>query len=280
MPLEDGFCDIIRKARRGQGFSIGELAQASGLPPGDVTVLERGGRPPTAREIEALAAALRLRAEPLLRIVLDRWMPAPPRAVPPVETVLGDINGYAVKGYVVYDAGEAVFVDTAYNESAMLAVLERKHVHLTAVCLTHGHADHAGGLDVILQHHRVPVYLGRADTPLLGWSPPGEVMKPAEEGQAVPVGRLTLRILETPGHTPGGLCYRIEGAGQEVCFVGDTLFAGSIGGSNPPSLYPAHLDSVRTRVLTLPPDTTLLPGHGPATTVHEERAHNPFAGPV
>lgn len=277
MPLEDDFCDIIKKARRGQGLSEGDLARASGLAAGDVTVLERGGRLPTKQEIEALAAALHLRVEPLLTIVLERWMPAPPQAAGPVETVMGDINGYAVKGYVVYNSGEAVFVDTAYNAEAMLAVLERKHLQLKAVCLTHGHADHAGGLDVILQHHRVPVYLGRGDKPLLGWIPPADLMKPAEDGRTVTVGRLTLRLIETPGHTPGGICYRVEGAGHDVCFVGDTLFAGSIGGSNPASLYRTHLESVRRRVLALPPDATLLPGHGPATTVREERAHNPFA---
>jgi len=277
MPLEDDFCDIIKKARRGHGLSEGDLARASGLSAGDVTLLERNGRLPTRNEIEALAAALHLRTGPLMQIVLDRWMPAPPRAAGPVETVMGDINGYAVKGYVVYDAGEAVFVDTAYNEEAMMEVLDRKHLTLKAVCLTHGHSDHAGGLDVILQHHRVPVYLGCGDRPQLGWIPPAELMKPSEDGQAVTVGRLTVRFVLTPGHTPGGICYKVEGAGHDACFVGDTLFAGSIGGSNPASLYQAHLESIRTRVLTLPLDTTLLPGHGPATTVREELAHNPFA---
>lgn len=277
MPLEDDFCDIIKKARRGHRLSEGDLAQASGLSAGDVTILERGGRLPAKGEIEALAAALHLRTAPLMHIVLDRWMPEPPRAAGPVETVMGDINGYAVKGYVVYDSGEALFVDTAYNEEAMLEVLERKNLTLKAVCLTHGHSDHAGGLDVILQHHRVPVYLGIGDRPMLGWIPPGELMMSTTDGQTVAVGRLTMRFVVTPGHTPGGICYRVEGAGHDACFVGDTLFAGSIGGSNPASLYQTHLQSVRTRVLTLPPDTTLLPGHGPATTVREELAHNPFA---
>jgi glyoxylase-like metal-dependent hydrolase (beta-lactamase superfamily II) len=277
MPLEDDFCDIIKKARRGRGLSMGDLAQASGLSAGDVTILERGGRLPTKGEIEALAAALHLRTAPLMHIVLDRWMPAPPRAAGPVETVMGDINGYAVKGYVVYDSGEALFVDTAYNEEAMLEVLERKNLTLKAVCLTHGHSDHAGGLDVILQHHRVPVYLGMGDRPMLGWIPPGELMMSTTDGQTVAVGRLTMRFVVTPGHTPGGICYKVEGAGHDACFVGDTLFAGSIGGSNPASLYQTHLQSVRTRVLTLPLDTTLLPGHGPATTVREELTHNPFA---
>jgi glyoxylase-like metal-dependent hydrolase (beta-lactamase superfamily II) len=276
MPLEDDFCDIIKKARRGRNLSAGDLAQASGLPAGDITILERGGRLPVKHEIDSLAAALQLRALPLAQIVLDRWMPAPPRAAGPIETVMGDINGYAVKGYVVYDAGEAVFVDTAYNEEAMQAVLDRKGLTLKAICLTHGHSDHAGGLDVMLQQHRVPVYLGKGDKPLLGWIPPADLMKSTEDGQTVTVGRLTMRFIATPGHTPGGICYKVEGAGHDLCFVGDTLFAGSIGGSNPVTLYQTHLDSVRTRVLTLPPDTILLPGHGPATTVREERAHNPF----
>jgi hydroxyacylglutathione hydrolase len=277
MPLEDDFCDIIKKARRGHGLSVGDLAQASGLSAGDVTILERGGRLPVKHEIEALAAALQLRTASLMQIVLDRWMPEPPRAAGPIETVMGDINGYAVKGYVVYDSGEAVFVDTAYNEEAMMEVLGRKSLRLKAVCLTHGHSDHAGGLDVILQTHRVPVHLGRGDKPLLGWIPPADVMRPTEDGQTVTVGRLTIRFVATPGHTPGGICYKVEGAGHDACFVGDTLFAGSIGGSNPVSLYQSHLESVRTRVLTLPPDAMLLPGHGPATTVREERMHNPFA---
>jgi glyoxylase-like metal-dependent hydrolase (beta-lactamase superfamily II) len=278
MSLEDDFCDIIKKARCGQGLSLAEVARASGLPAGEVAMLERGGRKPTAHEVEVLAMALGLRTEPLLESVLGCWRPAPPPMEAAVETVVGDLNGYAVNGYVVYDAGEAVFVDTAGLGEAMLAALKRLGLRLKAICLTHGHADHAGGLAVVLQHHRVPVYLGWADKPLLGWIPTAGVLTPAEEGQALAVGRLLLHMIKTPGHTLGGTCYRLQGADHEVCFVGDTLFAGSIGWSNPASLYPVHLETVRTRLLTLPAHTLLLPGHGPATTVREERAHNPFAG--
>ena len=82
--------------------------------------------------------------------------------------------------------------------------------------------------------------------------------------------------VRTPGHTPGGICYRARTQHHEICFVGDTLFAGWVGRANPFSLYPAHLDSVRNRVLQLPKDTILFPGHGPNTTVGEELEHNPF----
>ena len=78
------------------------------------------------------------------------------------------------------------------------------------------------------------------------------------------------------GHTPGGICYKVQSQDQALCFVGDTLFAGSVGGSNPLSLYEEHLASVRRRVLQLDQDTVLLPGHGPPTTVNEERVTNPF----
>jgi glyoxylase-like metal-dependent hydrolase (beta-lactamase superfamily II) len=276
MALEDEFCDIVKKARMGQGLSVTDLAGATGLAAGDITVLERAGRQPTRQEVEALASALKLRAEPLAQIALEGWKPAQPASLDGVETIMGDIGGYAVKGYVLHDEGTALFIDTAYNAEAMLEVLERKQLRLAGVCLTHGHHDHAGGLDVILQHWRVPVYLGREDAALLGWRPPKELLMPPEDGRTIPVGRLSVCCMTTPGHTPGGICYRVEQGRQAVCFVGDTLFAGSIGRANPFSLYPTHLESVRRRVLALPEPTMLLPGHGPATTVREERAHNPF----
>ncbi len=278
MPLEDDFCDIVKKARTGQGLDVASVARMTGLPPGDITVLERGGRAPTRPEVEALARALRLRAEPLARIV-EGWVPASVQeTMGCLETVHGSIGGYAVKGYVLHDSGKALFIDTAYHAEAMLEVLDRRKLTLVGVCLTHGHADHAGGLDVILQHWRVPVYLGKDDQALLDWRPPRELLAKTDDGLVIQVGGLKVRCLTTPGHTPGGICYRTAQDHREICFVGDTLFAGSIGRANPLSLYPVHLDSVRRRVVMLPKETLLLPGHGPATTVSEELEHNPFVG--
>ncbi|MDE3119774.1 MAG: MBL fold metallo-hydrolase, partial [Nitrospirota bacterium] len=109
------------------------------------------------------------------------------------------------------------------------------------------------------------------------WKPPQKLMAPCEDGRTIAVGGLTVTCATTPGHTPGGICYRVQGGERDICFVGDTLFAGSIGRANPATLYPAHLASVRKRVLTQPAPVVLLPGHGPATTVGEELVHNPFA---
>jgi len=277
MPLEDEFVDIIKKARTGQGFSVGDVARMTELPSGNVTGLERGVCPPDRTEVLALAEALGLRPGPLEQIAIEKWEPL---AQPPttwVETIQGSINGYGVQGYVVHDGGEAVLIDTAYNAPAMIEFLSTHRLRLMGICLTHGHADHADGIDRILKFRDVPVYLGAEDVDLLSWRPPAAQLKAPEHGQTITVGRLTIHCLSTPGHTPGGICYRVDAELQRLCFVGDTLFAGSVGRSNPSMLYQTHLRSVRTRVLGLSPEYRLLPGHGPATTVREELDHNPFA---
>lgn len=276
MPLEDELSDIIKKARTGQQRSVADVARAGGLPEADVAGLERGQAPQSREQVQAVARALGLRADPLVQVA-EGWMPqAMTSTFPHIETVLGSIGGYEVKGYIVHDRGEAVIVDTAYNAGTMLERLAARNLRLRAICLTHGHSDHAEGIEAILKTHAVPVYLGSDDLDLLDWRPAPELLHIPKQDGTLQVGGLMLRFMPTPGHTPGGICYRLEQDGSPVCFVGDTLFAGSIGRSNPAGLYQTHLQSVREQVLTLAPDTVLFPGHGPATTVGEELLHNPF----
>ncbi len=277
MSLEDDFCDIIKKARMGQAWSVADVVRMTGLPGGELTVLERGARPPDRTEVQALAKALGLRPGPLEQIAIEKWGPVAQQPLGWMETIQGSISGYGVQGYVVHDGGEAVLIDTAYNAPAMIECLSAHRLKLVGICLTHGHADHADGIEQILKHRDVPVYLGSEDVDLLSWQPSRTQLKAPEHGQTISVGRLSVHCLATPGHTPGGVCYRVDADSQRICFVGDTLFAGSIGRSNPSTLYRAHLQSVRTQVIGLSPEYRLLPGHGPATTVREELDHNPFA---
>lgn len=276
MPLEDDLCDIIKKARTGLKLSVGDVARVTGLPGADIAALERGDQLRDRAELRALAAALGLRLAPLEQMVLDKWLPHPLPLMPGIETVEGDVHGYAVKGYIVHDAGEAVLIDTAYNAEMMIEIIEARRFRLLAICLTHGHSDHAEGILQILHRWPVPVYLGTEDLTLLHVKPPQKHLMAPEHGRTIRIGRLELHCLMTPGHTPGGVCYRVDMPWSRVCFVGDTLFAGSIGRSSPAQLYETHLESVRSRVLALPSDSVLLPGHGPGTTVHEELDHNPF----
>ena len=280
MPLEDEFVDIIKKARTGQGLSVGDVAQKVALSSGNITALERGARPPDRREVQDLAEALGLRPGPLEQVAVERWEPVAQQPLAWVETIQGSISGYGVQGYVVHDDGEAVLIDTAYNAPAMIEFLSQRRLRLLGICLTHGHADHADGIEQIVKFREAPVYLGSDDVDLLSWRPPSAQLKAPKHGQTITVGRLSVQCLATPGHTPGGICYRVEADSQRICFVGDTLFAGSIGRSNPSTLYRTHLQSVRAHVLKLPPEYRLLPGHGPATTVREELDHNPFAADV
>ena len=276
MTLEDEFCDILKKARTGQGLSVGDVSRMVGLPSADISGLERGEQIRDRAAVQALAEALGLRATPLAQIALDKWEPMAQTQPEWIQTVQGSIGGYGVHGYIVHDQGEAVVIDTAYNATAMIEALDKHKLRLVGICLTHGHADHAEGIDRLLDHREVPVYLGEEDIELLAWRPRAELLVAPMDGQTIRVGNRAIHCLATPGHTPGGICYRVDDRTQPVCFVGDTLFAGSIGRSNPSNLYRTHLKSVNHRVLALGPDFRLLPGHGPGTTVAEEQDHNPF----
>ena len=276
MPLEDDLCDIMKKARTGLKLSVGDVARLTGLPGADITALERGDQLRDRTELRAISTALGLRLAALEQIALEKWVPKTLPVMPGIETVLGEISGYGVKGYIVHDSGEAVLVDTAYNADMMLEILEARRLRLVGICLTHGHADHAEGIHQIVSRWPVPIYLGTEDVTLLHWKPSEQQRATPHAGRIIQVGRLAITCLTTPGHTPGGVCYRLEMPWGPVAFVGDTLFAGSIGRSNPPGLYATHLESVRRDVLTLPGDCLLLPGHGPGTTVREELDHNPF----
>ncbi|GJL56157.1 MAG: hypothetical protein NPIRA02_32890 [Nitrospirales bacterium] len=283
MCLEDDFCDIIKKSRHGQDLSLAVVAQHSHLSRNDLEALEKGVRLPNTDEINALSQVLSLRAQPLTSIVIDGWTPhAAPHWISQdglVTTVLGDIGGYEVKGYLLSDlmTRESLMIDTGYNAKHMLETLHVHQLNLKGICLTHGHTDHAGGLDTILERWPVPVYIGKDDLDLLPWKPSRALLTFPHNKQKISIGSRTIECLATPGHTPGGLCFHLNNNRQSLCFVGDTLFAGSIGRSNPCSLYPDHLASVRNIVRSLENDTVLLPGHGPSTTVQEEQQYNPFA---
>ena len=159
MPLEDDLCDIMKKARTGLKLSVGDVARLTGLPGADITALERGDQLRDRTELRAISTALGLRLAALEQIALEKWVPKTLPLMPGIETVLGEISGYGVKGYIVHDSGEAVLVDTAYNADMMLEILEARRLRLVGICLTHGHADHAEGIHQIVSRWPVPIYL-------------------------------------------------------------------------------------------------------------------------
>lgn len=185
------------------------------------------------------------------------------------------VGFYKVNCYVVR-AGEglAAVVDPGDDAERILALLEREGLRAACVLLTHAHWDHVGAVADVAGAHGAPVMLHRADLPMLEeWSPrPVEPARFLDHGDTVEVGDLRCDVLHTPGHTPGSVCYRWDGG----LFSGDTLFAGAVGRWDFPGGSREDLmRSLRERVLTLPDDLAVYPGHGPATSIGRERRDNP-----
>jgi glyoxylase-like metal-dependent hydrolase (beta-lactamase superfamily II) len=202
--------------------------------------------------------------------------------------VLTLTNGvFAENCYILVDrdAGEAVIVDPGEEADLFLRRIATERVTLKALWLTHAHLDHVLGVTQIVEATRVPVYLHPADRPLydgvqeqgamfgLSASNPPPPDLGLAEGMRLALGGLAFDVLHVPGHTPGHVAF----VGQGVAVVGDALFAGSIGRTDlPGGDTETLLTSLREKLLTLPDETVVYPGHGPATTIGRERRSNPF----
>jgi glyoxylase-like metal-dependent hydrolase (beta-lactamase superfamily II) len=187
-------------------------------------------------------------------------------------------------------SGEAMVVDPGDNIPQILALLARHKLTLKQIVVTHGHIDHVGGALQLKRATGAPILLNQNDLPLLkmmdmqaawlGIAPP-EVAPPdesAEEGMLAGITSHPARVLHTPGHTQGSICLYFEP--EHLLLAGDTLFAGSIGRTDLPGGDSRQiLRSLHDRLLSLPDATKVIPGHGPQTTIGEERATNPFLQP-
>jgi glyoxylase-like metal-dependent hydrolase (beta-lactamase superfamily II) len=187
-------------------------------------------------------------------------------------------------------SGEAMVVDPGDNIPHILAFLADHKLTLKQIVVTHAHIDHIGGAARLKKATGAPILLNQNDLPQLeimdqqaawiGVQPP-EIVQPdfsAEEGMIVGVAGHSAQVLCTPGHTQGSICLHF--APENLLLAGDTLFAGSIGRTDlPGGDSKLILRSLHDRLLTLPDETQVIPGHGPGTTIGEERQSNPFLQP-
>ena len=196
-------------------------------------------------------------------------------------------GGFAENCYLVADpgSGDAAIVDPGEEAALFLARLRHERWNLKAVWLTHAHVDHVAGVAALRAELEAPVYLHPADRALYDGVPGQAAMfgldtaaPPAPdrafaEGDDVSVGACTFRVIHTPGHTPGGVTL----VGHGMAFVGDTLFAGSIGRTDlPGGDLRALIEAVHLKLFVLPDETVVYSGHGPATTIGAEKKTNPF----
>jgi hydroxyacylglutathione hydrolase len=182
---------------------------------------------------------------------------------------------------------EAIVVDPGDEVSRIARRLRELGLKLKQILVTHAHIDHVGGAIRLKQLTGAPIYFNENDLPLLkmmdsqaGWIgiPTPETAPPDEnlaDGLIVGLDRYPAQVIHTPGHTQGSVCLYF--APLKLLIGGDTLFAGSIGRTDlPGGNYPQIIDSIQSRLLTLPDETKVLTGHGPATTIGAERTGNPF----
>lgn len=272
MNLEDHLGDIIRKARTMKGVSAADAARAAGMSEADFSALEQSGNTSAKIKFPELAALLGLNAAKLEGIAKG-WLPSKKdlstwRELRQISTTQ---NGNEVHCYLVWDevAREAALFDTGWDAAPALKIVEEEKLLLKHLFITHSHPDHIAGVAKVREVF--PKIFLHSD------------MKDAlpqhknRRNDHIHLGSLRITNRETPGHAEDGVTYVVGNWSEDapyVAIVGDTIFAGSMGGA--PQHGAMAKEKVRDQILSLPPDTLICPGHGPLTTVAEEKAHNPF----
>ena len=165
--------------------------------------------------------------------------------------------------------GEAVVIDPGGDVPKIVSDVVKRGLTVKYILNTHGHWDHTAGNDELKRITKAPLLIHKIDAGGLHKQPDGFL----EEGQEITFGTCTFTVLHTPGHTPGGVCFRSPG----VVFTGDTLFAGSIGRTDlPGGSYGDLINGVRQKLFSLEDSVRVYPGHGPPSTIGEEKRYNPF----
>lgn len=267
VPLEDLFDDLIAKSMRGHHISESELVETTGVPRDILARLLRGEFCDEAALVK-VARALSLDPRTLTMAASRVWSPRPV-TLEGLEMFNLPYRDMRVNAYLVHDPTSRIgaFFDTATDAAPLVARARELGIEVRSIFITHTHNDHIAALDALRAlFPEAEVHSNRAEP----W--PGTQV--FSEGATFTIGALRVRTLTTHGHSPGGTTYVVEGLAKPLAIVGDAIFAGSMGGGMV-SFEDAWKNN-REKILTLPGETILCPGHGPLSTVAEEQRNNPF----
>ena len=209
-----------------------------------------------------------------------------------IETVVSAL--FQQNAFVVWrdGASAALVVDPGFDSDSILALLSRERLQPVAILNTHGHADHiAGNASILAAFPGTPLLIGRNEAHLLTdsdanlsapfglpiISPPADRL--VDDGERVELAGISMLVREIPGHSPGSVVFILDEETPPQVLAGDVLFAGSVGRCDfPGGSQKTLVAGIRSKLFTLPDNAVIWPGHGPATTVGEERRTNPYAG--
>jgi hydroxyacylglutathione hydrolase len=272
LALEDEFQYVISKAAKGKKLQVGGLSKALNLPTETIAAWFAGTLEPEHSQVPPLAALLDLDSDALsdsLQIAWHPQTPMPARAIGYIQYSQPESNGYIITS----DTGnEICLIDPAGDPESLKERIVASGSALRYLFVTHRHNDHADAAAAILNAYPDAMLImheteacTRAELP-----PRARTLRDREH---ISFGNEQVEVLFTPGHTDGSTCFLFNGF---VC-VGDTMFAGSVGGNfGPTATYAEQLENIRTHLMSLPGETVILAGHGPISTVALELAHNPF----
>ena len=184
------------------------------------------------------------------------------------------LGAYQTNCYILKNDGKALVIDPGYEPETVLIHLRRENLTLEAILLTHGHFDHVGAVKKLAAQTQCKVYIHPAEDSMPTMLTAGKLLytHTYDEGDVLELAGLSIRVLHTPGHTPGSVCLLC----QDVLFSGDTLFAGSCGRTDLPGGDWATIQKSLHRLSGIEADFTVCPGHGEASTLSREKATNPY----
>ena len=264
--LEDNFSDVVGKAQRGLGISDSELEKKSGVS-ADAIRKARDGEAEEAT-VRALAPALNLDPEALVNLAGGKYRTAELKSFEGLAQFTSSYSGMLVNAYLVWDLAtkHAVAFDTGADCASILKLATKENLSIKMILLTHAHPDHVADLPRLREETGAEVF-APAREPVPG-------AENIDEGKHFRLGKIDIEARYTWGHSPGGMTFVCTGLARPVAIVGDSMFAGSMGGGS--VSYKDAVQNNLEKILTLPDETIICPGHGPMTSVGEEKKHNPF----